>query len=244
MINMFNKSLFLISIIIVSCNNDDKFVLWNTYSGDPSGSKYSSLNEINSQNVEKLKLLWTYELFDKNEQHRNGIQSNPIIIDGRIYLIGPDFNVHSINSENGALIWKYNPFPENRISGTTRGVTYYDDGLNGRIFFVAESVLFCLDALTGELINSFGSNGKTSLNKGFERNTEDLFISVTTPGIIFKNILILGSRVLDSSNQKTIPGNIRAFDVLTGDIIWTFNTIPRPGEFGYETWPKDSWKNE
>ena len=244
MSNMFNKSLFLISMIIVSCNNDDKFVLWNTYSGDPSGSKYSSLNEINSQNVEKLKLLWTYELFDKNEEHRNGIQSNPIIIDGRIYLIGPDFNVHSINSENGALIWKYNPFPENRISGTTRGVTYYDDGLNGRIFFVAESVLFCLDALTGELINSFGSNGKTSLNKGFERNTEDLFISVTTPGIIFKNILILGSRVLDSSNQKTIPGNIRAFDVLTGDIIWTFNTIPRPGEFGYETWPKDSWKNE
>ena len=89
MSNMFNKSLFLISMIIVSCNNDDKFVLWNTYSGDPSGSKYSSLNEINTQNVKKLKkLLWTYELFDKNEEHRNGIQSNPIIIDGRIYLIG------------------------------------------------------------------------------------------------------------------------------------------------------------
>ena len=159
-------------------------------------------------------------------------------------MIGPDFNVHSINSENGDLIWNYNPFPEKTISGTTRGVTYYDDGVNGRIFFVAESFLYCLDAITGELINSFGDNGKTTLNNGFERNTKDLFISVTTPGIIFENLLILGSRVLDSSNQKTIPGDIRAFNVLTGEIVWTFNTIPRPGENGYDTWPEDSWKNE
>ena len=239
-----NKIFFFFIIIFISCdNNDERYNSWTSYSGDPTGSKYSSLDEINTRNVNKLRLLWTYDVFDKNEKHRNGIQSNPIIIEDRIYLIGPDFNVHSINSK-GALIWKYNPFPEKTISGTTRGVTYYDDGVNGRIFFVAESFLYCLDALTGELINSFGDNGKTSLNKGFERNTKDLFISVTTPGIIFENLLILGSRVLDSSNQKTIPGDIRAFNVLTGEIVWTFNTIPRPGENGYDTWPEDSWKNE
>ena len=162
-----NKIIFFFIIIFISCdNNDERYDSWTSYSGDPTGSKYSSLDEINTRNVNKLRLLWTYDVFDKNEKHRNGIQSNPIIIEDRIYLIGPDFNVHSINSE-GALIWKYNPFPEKTISGTTRGVTYYDDGVNGRIFFVAESFLYCLDALTGKLINSFGDNGKTSLNKGF-----------------------------------------------------------------------------
>ena len=133
-----NKIFFFSIIIFISCdNNDEKYNSWTSYSGDPTGSKYSSLDEINTRNVNNLKLLWIYDVFDKNEKHRNGIQSNPIIIEDRIYLIGPDFNVHSINSENGALIWKYNPFPEKTISGTTRGVTYYDDGVNGRIFFVA-----------------------------------------------------------------------------------------------------------
>ena len=236
---------FFYSIIFISCdNNDKKYNSWTTYGGDPSGSKYSSLDEINVRNVNSLKLLWTYEAFDKNEKHKNGIQCNPIVIDDRIYLIGPDFNVHSINAENGDLIWKYNPFEEKKISGTIRGVTYYNDGKNGRIFFVAESLLFCLNAKTGQLINSFGSGGKTTINKGFERNTADLLITATSPGIIYEDLLILGSRVSDSHNKKTIPGDIRAFDVFSGDIVWTFNTIPRPGEIGYETWPKDSWKNE
>ncbi len=236
---------FFYSIIFISCdNNDKKYNSWTTYGGDPSGSKYSSLDEINVRNVNSLKLLWTYEAFDKNEKHKNGIQCNPIVIDDRIYLIGPDFNVHSINAENGDLIWKYNPFEEKKISGTIRGVTYYNDGKNGRIFFVAESLLFCLNAKTGQLINTFGSGGKTTINKGFERNTADLLITATSPGIIYEDLLILGSRVSDSHNKKTIPGDIRAFDVFSGDIVWTFNTIPRPGEIGYETWPKDSWKNE
>ena len=236
---------FFYLIILISCNNNDKkYNSWTTYGGDPSGSKYSSLDEINVRNVNNLKLLWTYKAFDKNEKHKNGIQCNPIVIDDRIYLIGPDFNVHSINAENGDLIWKYNPFEEKKISGTIRGVTYYNDGKNGRIFFVAESLLFCLNAKTGQLINSFGSGGKTTINKGFERNTADLLITATSPGIIYEDLLILGSRVSDSHNKKTIPGDIRAFDVFSGDIVWTFNTIPRPGEIGYETWPKDSWKNE
>ena len=236
---------FFYLIIFISCeNNDKKFDSWTTYSGDPTGSKYSSLDQINTTNVKNLKLLWSYEAFDKNEKHKNGIQCNPIVIDDRIYLIGPDFNVHSINAENGNLIWKFNPFDEKKISGTIRGVTYYNDGKNGRIFFVAESLLYCLDAKTGQLIYSFGSGGKTSINKGFERNTADLLITATSPGIIYEDLLILGSRVSDSHNKKTIPGDIRAFDVFSGDIVWTFNTIPRPGEVGYETWPEDSWKNE
>ena len=98
--------------------------------------------------------------------------------------------MHSINAENGDLIWKYNPFDEKKISGTIRGVTYYNDGKNGRIFFVAESLLFCLNAKTGQLINSFGSSGKTTLNKGFERNTADLLITATSPGIIYELSLI------------------------------------------------------
>ena len=151
------KSLFVFFLIIfVKCyDSDEKYASWSSYSGDPTGSKYSSLDQINTTNVKNLKLLWTYELFDKKQNHRNGIQCNPIVIDDRIYMIGPDFKVHSIDSKNGNLIWKYDPFPEKKISGTTRGVTYYDDGLNGRIFFVAESFFYCLDALTGKLINSF-----------------------------------------------------------------------------------------
>lgn len=233
-------------ILLISCKNETigDFKSWKVYSGDSSGSKYSNLSQINTTNAKQLKLLWEHEIYDKEEIHKDGIQCNPIIIKNRMFVIGPDMKVHSINAADGNLNWSFDPFPEKKYSGNSRGVTYFDDRKNGRLFFVAASFIYCIDAITGKAISSFGTDGKVSLKKGFEEKAEQLFITASTPGIVYENLLILGSRVLDGANQKTMPGNIRAFNVYSGAIEWEFHTIPRPGELGYDTWPTDSWKNE
>ncbi len=237
-------NIFVIFFLISCENNTEYYKSWAVYSGDPTGSKYSNLSEINTENVGRLKLLWDLEIYDIEEIHKDGIQCNPIIIGTNMYVIGPNMKVHSINAKSGELYWSFDPFPGEKYSGNSRGVTFYDDGKNGRIFFVAAYTLYCIDASNGELISSFGLNGRVSLKKGFGKKYEEFFITATTPGILYKNFLILGSRVLDGANQKTMPGNIRAFNVLSGAIEWEFNTIPRPDEVGYDTWPKDAWKNE
>ncbi|NBS19412.1 MAG: pyrroloquinoline quinone-dependent dehydrogenase [Flavobacteriia bacterium] len=232
-------------LFLISCSNEgEKYRSWRIYSGDASGSKYSNLTQINTQNVDQLKLIWELEIFDPSENHKDGIQCNPIVIDNQMYVIGPDLKVHAIQASSGIINWSFDPFPGEKYSGNSRGVTYFDDGKNGRIFFVAASDLYCLDARTGEPISGFGNQGKVSLKKGFGEEKSQLFITASTPGIIYENLLILGSRVLDGANQKTMPGNIRAFDVFSGKIEWEFKTIPSPGELGYDTWPKDAWKNE
>lgn len=237
--------LFLV-LLLFGCSEGpkEKFKSWTVYSGDPSGSKFSDLSEINKDNVGSLKLLWELEIFDEKEYHRNGIQCNPIIIGDQMFIIGPDMKVHAINAKQGTINWSFDPFPGEKYSGNSRGVTYFDDGVKGRLLFVAASTLFCIDASSGALIPSFGTGGKVELNKGFGPQYENLFITASSPGIIFKDYLILGSRVLDGANQKTMPGNIRAFNAYTGAIAWEFRTIPKPGEEGYDTWPKDAWKNE
>ena len=236
----------LLFLILFSCGNGsgEEFKSWSIYSGDASGSKYSNLSEVNTTNIGQLKLIWELEIFDKNEDHKDGIQCNPIIVGDQMFVIGPDMKVHSINAANGYLNWSFDPFPEEKYSGNSRGVTYFDNGKNGRLYFVASSFLYCIDALTGKSVSSFGEAGKISLKKSFGSKAEQLFITASTPGIIHKNLLILGSRVLDGANRKTMPGNIRAFNLYSGEIEWEFRTIPHPGELGYDTWPMEAWQNE
>ena len=236
----------LLFFLFLSCGNDSdqEFKSWSIYSGDASGSKYSNLSEVNKTNIAQLKLIWELEIYDKKENHRHGIQCNPIIIGDQMFVIGPDMKVHAINATQGNLNWSFDPFPGEKYSGNSRGVTYFDDGKNGRLYFVAASFLFCIDALSGKSVDSFGEGGKISLKKGFGPEAEQLFITASTPGIVYKNLLIMGSRVLDGANQKTMPGNIRAFNLYSGAIEWEFRTIPRPGEVGYDTWPEEAWQNE
>ena len=212
----------LLFFLFLSCGNDSEqeFKSWSIYSGDASGSKYSNLSEVNKTNIGQLKLIWELEIYDKKENHRDGIQCNPIIIGDQMFVIGPDMKVHAINATQGNLNWSFDPFPGEKYSGNSRGVTYFDDGKNGRLYFVAASILYCIDALSGKSVDSFGEGGKISLKKGFGPEAEQLFITASTPGIVYKNLLIMGSRVLDGANQKTMPGNIRAFNLYSGAIEW------------------------
>ena len=144
--------------------------------------------------------------------------------------------------ETGKEVWVHKPDPHTEII-TDRGINYWEskDGRERRLLFASNHFLQAIDARTGKSILSFGTNGRVDLKQGLDRDPSTIaLVQSTTPGRIFENLLILGS----ATNQEygSAPGDIRAFDIRTGKLVWTFHTIPRPGEFGYDTWPQDAWK--
>ena len=206
---------------------------WTEYNGDGARSHYSTLSQVNIENVNQLKVAWTYASGGADTAgNRTQIQCNPIIIQGILYGVSANTQAFAINAVTGKVIWK-TALTDN--GGTTsRGVTYWSDKQEKRIFFGAGKWLYALDANTGKPINSFGENGRINLKTGMERPGADDYILSNTPNTIYKNLIIVGTRV--SESETALRGDIRAFDVLTGKKIWTFHTIPQKGEFGYETW--------
>jgi quinoprotein glucose dehydrogenase len=211
------------------------------YSADPSGSKYSALSQITRANVNNLEVAWTYRAGDMQKGKRTEMQCNPIIIKGSMYIITPGLKTVALDADTGIEIWKFDPNNGQPTSGTNRGLTYFDDNKNGRILYAVNSHIYCLDAISGDLIPTFGDEGKVLLNQGLGREADGLTVSATTPGTIYNGLYILGSRVGEGPSPAA-PGTIRAFDAMTGKVKWSFHTIPHPGEEGYETWPEDAWK--
>ncbi|HKI44320.1 MAG TPA: PQQ-binding-like beta-propeller repeat protein, partial [Balneolales bacterium] len=207
-------------------------------------SQYSRLDQINRQNVHNLKVAWIYHTGDKNVQSQ--IQCNPLMINGVLYGTSPRLKVFALNAANGKQIWRFDPFPNDPAYnplGVNRGVSYWSDGNDKRILFVAGSYLYALNAKTGKPIESFGNRRRRSLKDSLDlnRDVSKLFVTSTTPGVVYKNLIIVGTRVSEGSDAA--PGHIRAYDVRTGYIKWTFHTIPQPGEFGYNTWPPEAYKS-
>lgn len=228
-----------------------KYTSWNAYNGGKESLKYSSLTQINTTNVNQLQVAWTYNTGDADSEHHSQIQCNPIIIDGVLFGVSPQMKLFAVDAATGIQKWVYDvnaqtQFDSNRAAFhnmiNSRGVTYWTDGKDDRrIFFTAGSNTFAIDAATGKPILSFGNNGSIDLHENLDRDVSDLFIVNSSPGIIYKNLLILGSRVDEA--PPSAPGHIRAYDVVTGKLQWIFHTIPLPGEAGYETWEdKDAWK--
>jgi len=224
---------------------------WRVYLGDQASSHYSTLDQINKENAKQLQVAWTYHTGDLPADGRGEIQCNPIVVNV-LYGSSPRTKIFALAAGSGAELWKFDPFAdrpeEANTQGRHRGVTYWQDGAgkDKRILFTAGAHLFAVNAETGAPMTSFGENGKVALNAGLDRELGgdggwDLFVSATTPGVIYKDLLILGTRV--SEGPISVPGHIRAFDVRTGAVKWIFHTIPHPGEFGYDTWPADAWKN-
>lgn len=215
---------------------------WENYGGDKQNLHYSSLTEIDTNSVKNLAPAWIFHTGDADTAKYSQIQCNPIIIDSIIYFTSPSLKLFAVNAATGRKIWQFNPdsINQNRksyqfILNNSRGVTYWSDGKNDkRIFFVASSSIHCIDAITGKLISGFGENGIIDLHDGLGRDVKDLFITATTPGIIYKDLYVIGSRV--DEGPAAAPGHIRAFNVRTGKQEWIFHTIPQPGEYGYETW--------
>ena len=226
------------SIGIFSCDSrKDTNQSWETYQGDLGSNQYSSLSQINKNNVDQLDVAWVYQTGD-NLNKQSQIQCNPIIIDDILYATSPNIKLIALRAGTGELLWEFDP--ELDFSPhVNRGVTYWESGNDKRILFTAGSLLFAIDAITGKPVVSFGTEGVTSLKAGLGARAANLFVVSTTPGVIYKNLYIIGTRV--SENADAAPGYIRAFNARTGAVEWVFHTIPKPGEYGYDTWPKDAY---
>ncbi len=212
---------------------------WPVYLGDHAGSQYSALSEINRENIHRMEPAWEYHTGDDVSGNRSQIQCNPIIIDGILYATSPKLKVFALDAATGVRLWEFDPSPETRYAkNVNRGVSYWRDGSDKRILFTCGPELFALHAETGKLIETFGDSGKVSLKEGLGDKAGDLYVAATSPGVVFQDLLIIGSRV--SENAGAAPGFIRAFHIRTGKLEWVFHTIPRPGEYGYETWPEEA----
>lgn len=205
---------------------------WPVSNGDAAGDHYSTLSQISRQNVHTLCVAWTFDTAEAG-----GLESNPIIVKGVLYTYTPSQKVIALDAASGKLIWEFDSGIHSMQPA--RGVTYWTDGEESRIFATVSNFLYALDAATGKSILSFGEQGRVDLRKELRGDYQQQSITPTSPGIIYKDLFIIGGR--NPETHPSPPGDIRAFDVHTGVIRWTFHTIPHPGEFGYDTWPKDAW---
>ena len=203
---------------------------WRDYAGGPDSSRFVTATEITKANVGQLQVAWSFP--------DGQTDFNPLVVRGVVYGRGPGHSFVALDAATGRQIWSHPGAPGFNV----RGINYWEsrDGSDRRLIFSANNFLQEINAVTGESITSFGTNGKVDLRVGLERDPEKVNQQSRTPGRVFENLIIMGS----ATNQEyaSAPGDIRAFDVRTGALVWTFHTVPRPGEFGYDTWPPDAYK--
>jgi quinoprotein glucose dehydrogenase len=206
---------------------------WPAYGAGPAGTRYSDLKQINRTNVKQLAVAWSYDTADG----AGDPQTQPILVDGVLYGLTPRHKAIALDGATGKLLWTFDSGIGGR--GPNRSVVYWTDGKAPRLFAAVQSYIYALDARTGKSIPDFGTGGRIDLREGLGRDPEKQSIVLTSPGIIYKDLLIVGGRLPEALPAPT--GDIRAFEVRTGKLRWSFHTIPHPGEIGYDTWPKDAW---
>jgi quinoprotein glucose dehydrogenase len=203
---------------------------WRDYAGGPDSSRFVGATEITKANVKQLEVAWTYQAGQTD--------FNPLLVRGTVYGRGANDSFVALDAATGKEIWAH----QGEKGFNARGVNYWesDDGAERRLIFSSTNFLQAIDAVTGNIVSSFGTGGRVDLRIGLDRDPSTVDQQSRTPGRVFEDLIILGS----ATNQEydSAPGDIRAFDVRTGALVWTFHTVPRPGELGYDTWPPDAWK--
>ena len=218
---------------------------WPAYLGSKERSHYSPLNQINTTNVTQLKVAWTYQSGGARPDGRSQIQCNPLIVDGVLYGTSPELVLFALDAATGKELWRFNPLNgrgDHQALGVNRGVIYWANGDDRRVLYTAGHMLHAVNAKDGKLISTFGDGGRVNIKNGLGRDASQLYVIATTPGIVFGDLLILGTRVSEGPGPAA-PGHIRAYDIRTGEMKWIFHTIPHPGETGHDTWPADAWKS-
>ena len=211
---------------------------WKVFGGSPENIHYSSLDQINRQNVHSLQVAWT---FDTGDAHpKSEMECNPIVVDGVMYATTPTGDIIALDAATGTLRWRFSANEDLKNVGKVRnrGVTYWSDGQEERIFAGVRQYLVALDARTGKLVTGFGKSGRIDLREGLGRDPLN-WVTLTSPAVVYKDLVIVGGAMAEVLPAS--PGDIRAFDAHSGKLRWSFHTIPHPGEYGYDTWPKDGW---
>ena len=209
---------------------------WSEYLGGPDSAHYSPLKQLNRDNVNRLEVAWSYETGDDLSY-----TFSPLVVDNIAYVAARQGALIALDATTGKELWAYKFPGGGRFSGIAgqRGANYWEskDRSDRRVLVTSGGMLYAINARSGQLVDSFSDHGKLDLKTGIDRARVPL--ASRTPGRIFENTIILGSAT--GEGYLAPPGDIRAFDVVTGKLLWVFHTIPRPGEFGYDTWPKDAY---
>jgi quinoprotein glucose dehydrogenase len=221
---------------------------WRSYLSDKGFSHFSPLSQIDTSNVSRLQEVWRYDAGGASENGATQMQCSAIVVEGVLYCTSPLLHLFALNAATGEELWRFNPSSDfGLLPNPNRGVAYWEghsgDDATGameepRILFTAGSFLYAISARTGKPIPAFGNDGKVDLHEGLSARFSDEAINATTPGSVYQNLLIIGSRV--NEFKGAAPGHIRAFDVLTGELRWVFHTIPQRGEYGADSWPAES----
>jgi len=217
---------------------------WPHYHGDRTASHYSALDQINKDNVAQLKLAWVYNSSNAPVEEGSEMQCNPLVVDGRLYGATPDGFFFAVDAASGEELWRFDGYSggtDYRSPGRVRGMAYWRDDGESRLLVGMSHRLQALDPVTGAAIRSFGDEGIVDLRQGLERDPESIWFDFTAPGVVYKDLYIVGGMLSD--NRGVPPGDIRAYNVRTGELVWTFRTIPAAGEYGADTWPEHAREN-
>jgi quinoprotein glucose dehydrogenase len=225
---------FFIFAVVNPNPSKDTHSSWNQYGGGPDQSRYFNASQITKENVKQLKVAWVYPTMDSSFNF-----FSPIVVDTMMYVMAKNSSLVAVHAETGKEIWIH----ANLQGLTRRGINYWEskDRKDRRLLFTLNNTLQAIDALTGKSILSFGTNGYVDMRNGLDRDPATIRrMQAMMPGVVFEDLILMGSS--PGEGYFSPPGHIRAYHVVTGKLEWTFHTIPHPGEYGYDTWPKDAYK--
>ncbi len=206
---------------------------WPNYGGGDAKTRHSTLTQINRKNVGQLTLAWQYDTAEKGDT-----QTQPIVVGRTLFGYTPAHKTIALDAATGKQLWVFDSGLKG--VGANRGLMYWSDGKTARVFAAVDNFVYALDAITGKPAADFGNDGRIDLRQHLGRDPATQSVRLTSPGVVYRDLLIVGGRV--SESLPASPGHIRAYDVRTGALRWSFHTIPQPGEPGYDTWPTDAWK--
>ncbi|WP_232826009.1 outer membrane protein assembly factor BamB family protein [Chitinophaga alhagiae] len=223
-------------LLLAACHSTGS-TEWPAYNGGNKAQKYSTLKQIDTANARHLRVAWQYRTGDADTAKGSQIQCNPLVVNGMLYGISPRLKLFALQAATGAPQWVFDPFEKSEAANVNnaRGLAYYADGdSSARLFYTAGAFLYCINAANGRPVQTFGSNGRIDLHDHLGEAAKNLYVTSTSPGMIYKDQIMVGTRV--SEGADAAPGHIRSYNVHTGQMQWIFHTIPQPGEFGHETW--------
>jgi glucose dehydrogenase len=213
------------------------YTTWRTYGGGPHSSQYSALKQIDKSNVNRLEVVWSFPVGERS------FSLNPVVIDRTMYVTARDNEVVALDAVTGKELWSH----ANEGAVGARGINYWQnaDGSDRRLLYLASGYLTAIDARTGKSLDGFGDHGRVDLRDALKSDGWDVSkvrpLTTSNPGRVFENLMIVPLPAQGAGYSST-PGDVTAWDVVSGKLVWIFHSIPHPGEFGYDTWPKDAYK--